>query len=297
MSYLHILNLVKAQDILEFRWCWAMEKIHGTSAHLGFKDGALFTFSGGASSEQFVKLFDAEKLKAGFLAIGQPEITVYGEAYGGKMQGMSATYGKELRFVAFEVKIGDCWLNVPQAAGIVESLGLEFVHYVQITAAMDMIDAQRKAPSEQAFRNGCANREDMTTWKPREGIVLRPPFEVTMNNGERVICKYKNEEFSERKSKADTDVTQVKVLADAELIADEWVTETRLGHVLDALGGDQAEEQVIPALLKAMVEDIEREAKGEIFESKAARRAIGTHTVNMFKQRLKLRREKQLDDK
>jgi hypothetical protein len=32
MAYLHIENLYKARDIMLFRECYAMEKIHGTSA-------------------------------------------------------------------------------------------------------------------------------------------------------------------------------------------------------------------------------------------------------------------------
>ena len=32
MGYLHIENLYKAQDILLFRECYALEKVHGTAA-------------------------------------------------------------------------------------------------------------------------------------------------------------------------------------------------------------------------------------------------------------------------
>lgn len=37
MGYLHIDNLYKNRDILLFRECWALEKVHGTSAH--YADG------------------------------------------------------------------------------------------------------------------------------------------------------------------------------------------------------------------------------------------------------------------
>lgn len=46
MAYLHIENLYKARDIMLFRECYAMEKIHGTSAHVGW-NGSLYFFSGG----------------------------------------------------------------------------------------------------------------------------------------------------------------------------------------------------------------------------------------------------------
>ena len=66
VGYLHIDNLYKAQDILLFRQCYALEKIHGTSAHIGWADGALRLFSGGESYERFVALFDQTALTAAF---------------------------------------------------------------------------------------------------------------------------------------------------------------------------------------------------------------------------------------
>src|SRR5947208_1075885 len=105
MSYMHIENLYKNQAILKFRECYAMEKIHGTSAHVMWKNGKVHFFAGGAKQEQFEALFQPE-LTERFVTVGQPAVTVYGEAYGGKMQGMRETYGQDLRFVAFEVRIG-----------------------------------------------------------------------------------------------------------------------------------------------------------------------------------------------
>ena len=44
-----------------------------------------------------------------------------------------------------------------------------------------------------------------------------------------------------------------------------------------------------PAVIAAMVEDIYREGRGEIVESKEARTAIGTSTVKLFKAELSSR--------
>src|SRR3990167_7282552 len=98
MAYLHIDNLYKAQEILAFRTCYALEKIHGTSAHVGFKGGVITFFSGGASHERFVEIFDEEALQARFAErfMVSDVVVVFGEAYGGKCQGMSLTYGKTL---------------------------------------------------------------------------------------------------------------------------------------------------------------------------------------------------------
>ena len=37
MAYMHIDNLYKNQEVLLFKECYAMEKIHGTSAHIRSK--------------------------------------------------------------------------------------------------------------------------------------------------------------------------------------------------------------------------------------------------------------------
>src|SRR6185295_5043867 len=115
MGYLHISNLYKEQTILLFKECYAMEKVHGTSAHISWADGQLTFFSGGEKHDKFVALFDQERLRTEFeQRFAGFKVTVYGEAYGGKCQGMSHTYGTDLRFIAFDVQIDEHWLAVPK---------------------------------------------------------------------------------------------------------------------------------------------------------------------------------------
>ena len=280
MSYLHIGNLYKERDILLFRECFALEKIHGTSAHVAWKDGAVRLFSGGEEHARFVGLFDVPALSAAFAALGHPAVVVYGEAYGGSQQGQSWRYGKALRFVAFDVKVGDLWLAVPDAEQVASALGgLEFVAYDQIQTDLAAIDAARDAPSVQAKRNGVEG--DV----PREGVVLRPPIELRKNNGDRIIAKHKRDEERETKEPRSLDPEKLRVLEAADAIADEWVTETRLSHVLDKLPGAGIER--MGEVIRAMVEDVQREGAGEFVDLKDARRAIGKRAAQMFKERLK----------
>lgn len=279
MSYMHIDNLYKTQDILLFKECYATEKIHGTSAHIRWKDGQIHFFSGGENYENFKKLFDVEKLTKGFEAIGHDCVTIYGEAYGGKCQGMKDTYGDKLKFIAFEVQIGDSWLNVPDADAVASSLEIEFVYYKKILTDLIAIDAERDADSMQAVRNGIG------FGKKREGIVLRPLIELRKNNGARIICKHKREDFQETKTaRKVTDPAKLEVLKEAQAIAEEWVTEMRLTHVLDQFPNASIENT--PDVIKVMIEDVLREAAGEIVDSKDARKAIGSRTAQMFKKRI-----------
>ena len=90
------------------------------SWHVGpWRENRLTFSSGGEKHDRFAALFDAERLTASFLAAGHPAVTVYGEAYGGSQQKQAWRYGPTLRFVAFDVKIGETWLAVPEAAAFV----------------------------------------------------------------------------------------------------------------------------------------------------------------------------------
>lgn len=284
MGYLHIDNLYKAQEILLFRRCYALEKIHGTSAHIRWKREEVGFFSGGSSHEQFISLFDTSSLTECFQTILQGEsVVVYGEAYGGKCQAMSPTYGKELRFIVFDVKVNDVWVNVPNAHDIATKLGLSFVPYEEVSTDIDSLNAERDRESVQASRNGIGQGK---MW---EGVVLRPLIEVTLNNGNRVIAKHKRAEFAERgRPDVPLDPTKRELLASAEAIATEWVTPMRLQHVLDAVASQRGGEQVwdivdTGTVIKAMVEDVCREAEGEMVDSKAVRRAIGARGASLYK--------------
>lgn len=112
MGYLHIDNLYKNQTILLFRECYALEKIHGTSAHVSWKEGLLTFFSGGEKHERFQGLFDGGALGEGFAAVGHPRLTVYGEAYGGKGEGRRDRNARHVSGGA-----GDASEDVPHARG------------------------------------------------------------------------------------------------------------------------------------------------------------------------------------
>jgi hypothetical protein len=302
MGYMHIDNLYKDSRIFQFDECYALEKIHGTSAHISWNSETqeITFFSGGEPHQRFTELFDIDSLKSQFFLL--KSMTIYGEAYGGKQQGMKDTYGTELKFVVFDVRMGvkpeqgEGWLTVPEAEAIVKQLGLEFVDYVRIPTKLHRMDEERTKPSTQAVRNG------ITDPKEREGVVLRPIAESVDHRGNRIITKHKNDSFKETKTQREVDPEKLQVLADAIRIADEWVTEMRLDHVIDrakVLKLQAVQGLVDPlaasveldikdtgAIVGLMVEDVKREAKGEIVESKDAMKAIGSAAARMFKKRL-----------
>ena len=258
-----------------------MEKIHGSSAHISWKDGSIRFFSGGESHERFVAIFDSARLTAIFTeTFGPTPVVVHGEVYGGKCQGMSATYGKELRFVAFDVKVNESWLAVPNAEEVVTKLGLEFVHYKKINTTLSEIDAERDADSLQAVRNGCGSHM-------REGVVLRPLIELTKNNGERIIVKHKRDEFAERKHNPKVvDLDKQVLLTNAQAIADEWVVYNRLMHVLADNPNCTGMEHTAD-VIKGMLADVYKESVGEIEPSKEVSAAISRRAAQLWKEYIK----------
>jgi hypothetical protein len=305
MGYAHIVNLYRpeAQIILLFKEVFALEKIHGTSANIQFSVSPtpqIKLFSGGTNPVTYASMFDQDALLAKFIELGHEKITVYGESYGGKEQGMSYLYGKDHKFIVIDVKIGvddeddsGYFLGVPEAEQVAIKLGLEFVHYKKIPATLEFIDAERDADSVQAVRNGVdlANLPVLLSGKRRtalrEGVVLRPLVEMKYR-GHRICAKHKSDKFSgggERKNTPAVDAPEkLKLYADAQEAAEEFCTEMRLTHVLDKLPAGIGMENV-SVVIKAMIEDIEREAKGEILENKETRKAISQKTVAMFKKR------------
>lgn len=308
MGYLSISNLYKDQTVLMFREVYALEKLHGTSAHIiwqpcdmstrgsltgaiaadaiptqvrayPFETGYMVIFSGGASVVSFESMLNPAELVKLFAPFDQ-RVEVYGELYGGSQQKQAYRYGPNLKFCAFDVKIGETWLTVPDAEDVCKKLGLEFVHYDRIPGTVEACDEARDKKSVQAWRNG------MGLDKFMEGVVIRPLIELTDNRGNRVIAKHKRPEERETATERKVDdPAKLLVLAGATEIANEWVTETRLDHVLDKIPGAGMRET--GQVLKAMLEDVFREAGLEIVDTKEARDAITTKTRLMFHARVK----------
>lgn len=290
MGYLHIENLYKKQHVLMFKRVYALLKVHGTSAHISYQKNELYPdekdkltfFSGGEKYDNFILLFKHNELLEKFRDMGRPDITVYGEAYGGKQQGMSGTYGKDLKFIVFDVKIGEHWLDVPSAEKVANRLGLEFVPYNEGPATLEWLNEQRDIPDRIAAKLGLGD-------KPAEGIVIRPLVELKLPGGDRIIAKHKRDDFSERLSKRDTKVItdeDLIVLTKAKDIADEWVTPMRLEHVLQKFPED-VDTKSIPEIIKAMKEDIVRESEGEVVMSAQALKLISTETAKLFVKKMK----------
>jgi len=123
--------------------------------------------------------------------------------------------------------------------------------------------------------------------KEREGIVVRPLLELRKNNGERICAKHKGAKFAELASTPKVRPGAMELIGEARKVAEQFVTEMRLMHVLQKLPGALEEGlPAIPKVIAAMVEDITREGKGEFEENKKVNGEIARSTALLFKQRV-----------
>ncbi len=220
--------------------------------------------------------------------------TVHGELYGGKLQGMSKTYGQEVRFIAFDVLVNGRWLPMDLAAEFCSSIGVDFVPVTVVAdPSEERLTRLRDSPSEVARRNGCSGNKDRYGNCPpiREGIVIRPTREFFTSRMERVIAKFKRPEFSETKSRKDcafkaSEEDEAKTASILESV-DEWVVDTRLSHVLDKLSMPNPEKSDLRRsgeVIKAMVEDVTREGGLKELVSKPGK-GWGENAVKTFNDR------------
>lgn len=302
MGFMHIDNLYKNQKILEFPECYALEKIHGTSAWIYWTPiQGLGFHPGGETINTFKPLFNEQNLDTEFRLLYETSVqqlvpfdrvVVHGEAYGGKQQKNQWRYGPVLKFIGFDVKYERKesveWLKVPLAQMVCEDLlGLEFVHYKRITTKLSDIDAERDAISEQAIRNGVTTRDG--DFIRREGVVLRTIDEVLDHRGNRIMAKHKRAEERETKTERKVDTNKVEVLKEARAIAEEWVVPERLNHVLSHVGGEFADMTRTKEVIAEMIRDVNREGAGEFEPSNTVNAEIGKRTAQLLKQYLENR--------
>ena len=293
MGYLKITNLYKRPEYLHlFKTVYVLEKIHGTSAHISIDSNGVSLFSGGAKHEQFVELFDKDHLFEIYKnsSLADKKVVLYGEAYGGKMQGMSKTYGDKLSFIVFEIELTlndgtEVWLEPPEAERWAKEFGQEFVWYTTCENTLENLDKYKNQPSQLSLAKGLG--ENLA-----EGIVTKPLYECYDRRGGRWILKHKIDKFGETKTPREVDPNKAQEVFRGQAVADEFVTEMRLSHVLDK--GSYRSEKDIPALIQAMLDDIRTECGDEIEESKHVIRAVGGKTVALFKERLRYERLEKL---
>lgn len=177
------------------------EKIDGTNVRVMW-GGAGLSFGGKTDNAQMPmplitklqELFDTTPKRKLFKElfeqpdengeIAEPEVCLYGEGYGAKIQKGGGNYIKDgVDFVLFDVKIGDMWLERENVEDIAKKFGLKVAPILGEGTLDEAIEMTKKGFNSQ--------------WGDflAEGLVLRPKTELKTRRGERVITKIKHKDF------------------------------------------------------------------------------------------------------
>lgn len=164
------------------------EKVDGTNIRIMF-DGEKITFGGKSDNAQIPSVL-ANNLNDMFLPLRDKfaelfadGVCLYGEGYGGKIQKAGATYGADQRFVLFDVKIGEWWLQRKDVDDAAIKLEIDTVPIIGSGSLMYMVEMV-KAGVKSAWGDFSA-----------EGIVARPLTELKTRRGDRMITKIKYKDF------------------------------------------------------------------------------------------------------
>ena len=128
--------------------------------------------------KKLAETFQKEKFLAAFPEA--PQVTLYGEGFGAKIQKGGGNYIRDgVDFVLFDVKVGDWWLVRDDVRDVARKLGITTVPEIGAGSLQAAIELTKRGFKSQ--------------WGdfPAEGIVLRPKVPLFARNGDRIITKLK----------------------------------------------------------------------------------------------------------
>lgn len=170
------------------------EKIDGTNIRVIW-DGYEVTFKGKTDKaemfpgvlEKLQEYFTVDKMDFFFWTNGERTITLYGEAYGGKIQ-KGKTYKNDIDFILFDVLSTrddgkETWFSYDAVRETSETLEIDLVPLLRVgplSIAVEMC------------KNGFESKLRSTS---PEGLVMKPLIELKNKVGERIITKLKLSDF------------------------------------------------------------------------------------------------------
>lgn len=308
VKYQHLESLTRPemQNIFLQPEVVCTEKIHGTNARFGVVGGKLRI--GGRNQDHtndvqgdsvmgFVRWVREsgleEKLIQTFVSSLQTDdIIFFGEWHGPGIQ-KGINYGLSKQFRVFDIRLNGRYLNWDEVVWWSRSFGLKTVPVLyRGFPKLEIFDKLLDVQSVVGRENGIELGTNL-----HEGIVIKPTtMVINENTGQWLIAKYKPARWSERTSEK-TKKDFVPLPGSVQAFVDEFVTDTRLEHVIDHLrdsGVQVTGLEQTPDVLKEMNFDILREGKAEVdkltadgaVEWKQVAKLVNNRTLTLLKQYL-----------
>jgi ATP-dependent RNA circularization protein (DNA/RNA ligase family) len=167
------------------------EKIDGTNIRVMW-DGENISFAGKTDNAQIPQsllkhlenTFTLEKMKDLFNDI--PNVCLYGEGYGAKIQKGDNYLPDSTSFILFDIKVGDWWQPYKTCRDMSEFLNIPIVPIVGIWNIEMAVEYVR-----QGFTSIIAHNELYMA----EGLVMKPAIDLFSRSGQRIITKIKHKDF------------------------------------------------------------------------------------------------------
>ena len=183
---------------------WSVsEKIDGTNIRIGLNHAGEVEFGGRTEKAQIPaslvaylrKTFTEELMKSCFHQGPDgswPEVVIFGEGYGPKIQKGGGTYRSDVAVRVFDVNVGGWWLETHDVQDVAWKLGIKTVPYTQM---IHDFPTNENDLSEILHGWSPTAIEDSLQFREAEGIVARAEPMLHLRNGERCIWKLKYSDF------------------------------------------------------------------------------------------------------
>lgn len=184
-------SLPEFEYLKDNEWVFT-EKVDGTNIRVMIDKGqpGWIGFGGKTDAAQ-IPAFLVEHLRATFdplkeaLTAQFPEgACLYGEGYGARIQKGGGNYSPDAKFVLFDIKVGEWWLQRDAVRNISDQFNLDMVPIIGTGTLGEMVEMARA---------GIVSRWGAFA---AEGIVARPATELKTRSGYRVITKIKTKDFA-----------------------------------------------------------------------------------------------------
>ncbi len=170
-------------------WLWT-EKVDGTNIRLHW-DGEKVTIGGRTDNanlpQQLVTNLQPLVTDTALWASvfpDSPDVTVYGEGYGAKIQS-GGYYRPDQQLIVFDVRVGRWWLRYGDVEKVAKDLGLETVPFYMI----DTLETATTMTANGALKSDWPNA-------PIEGLVGIPLVGLHDRTGQRIMAKLKVKDFA-----------------------------------------------------------------------------------------------------
>lgn len=313
-KYSSIPNFYKSQRVYELPEVVVTEKVDGTNFSFGIlpdkhvmnsRNHMMWKYSKRDKTEAHVANFDGfgavNRFKDSFpkafdtLEEYGRNLIVFGEFFGRGIQKRINYCGDEKKFVFFDIfdVDEDKWVTHFEFEQICFNLKIP-------TAPLLYAGPPNKDKFEElvAMKSVIASRHGIDDIS--EGIIIKGPMADVDEHGERIIVKYKTEEFAEvslemhdlaalRRRKGESGGRDY-----ADALAQKYVTNSRLENCLEKFRSENKGmtikiiSEVITYMANDAMEDlIEEDKNSELFDEKLTRKAFGNNSAILFKQWLK----------